>query len=209
MLVLANSIGISIDLIHSSESRRTLYFSYILIMKPYYFALVLPFLVTACGDSGNDSSQHDHDHKHLHVETSEAMHTNPVSVIDGVTVLEMTGNDRMKYNLETFSVPASSLVRLNFSNVGKMPKAAMGHNVVFLEAGVDSGAFATAAAAARDSEYIPLELVDQILAYTKLLGPGQSDTIEFTAPAVSGDYEFLCSFPAHLFAGMRGVMTVE
>ncbi|MEC7281083.1 MAG: plastocyanin/azurin family copper-binding protein, partial [Verrucomicrobiota bacterium] len=41
------------------------------------------------------------------------------------------------------------------------------------------------------------------------LGPGENDTIEFTAPALSGDYEFLCSFPAHLFAGMRGVMTVE
>ena len=209
MLVLANSIDISIDLIQSSETRRTLHFSYILVMKHYYFASVLPFLIIACGNPADDSSQHDHDHKHLQVETSEALPSNPVSVIDGVTVLEMTGNDRMKYNLETFSVSSGSLVRLNFRNVGKMPKAAMGHNVVFLEAGVDSGAFATAAAAARDSEYIPLELVDQILAYTKLLGPGQSDTIEFTAPAVNGDYEFLCSFPAHLFAGMRGVMRVE
>ena len=178
-------------------------------MKYFYFALVLPFLFTACDDPASDSSQHDHHHKHLQVETSEAMPSNPISVIDGVTVLEMTGNDRMKYNLETFSVRASSLVRLNFRNVGKMPKAAMGHNVVFLEADVDSAAFATAAAVARDNEYIPLELVDQILAYTKLLGPGESDTIEFTAPAVNGDYEFLCSFPAHLFAGMRGVMRVE
>jgi azurin len=85
----------------------------------------------------------------------------------------------------------------------------MGHNVVFLKAGVDSGAFATAAAAGRDNGYIPVQFEDQVLAHTKLLGSGESDTIEFTAPAVSGDYEFLCSFPAHLFAGMRGVMTVE
>ena len=178
-------------------------------MKSFYFALVLPLLFTACGDSASDRSQHDHDHKHLLAEASKALPSNPVSVIDGVTVLEMTGNDRMKFNLEAFSVPAGSLVKLNFRNVGKMPKAAMGHNVVFLKAGVDSGAFATAAAAARDSEYIPAQLVDQILAYTKLLGPGENDTIEFTAPALYGDYEFLCSFPAHLFAGMRGVMTVE
>ena len=178
-------------------------------MKDFYFALALALLFTACGDSEIDLSQHDHDHKHLHAEDREALPSNPVSVIDGVTVLEMTGSDRMKYNLEAFSVPAGSLVRLNFRNVGKMPKAAMGHNVVFLKAGVDSGAFATAAAAARDNDYIPAQLVDQILAYTKLLGPGEIDTIEFTAPNVNGNYEYLCSFPAHLFAGMRGVMTVE
>ena len=178
-------------------------------MKSFYFALVLPILFTACGDSASDRSHHDHDHKHQQDEASEALSTSPVSVIDGVTVLEMTGNDRMKYNIEAFSVSAGSLVKLNFRNVGKMPKTAMGHNVVFLEAGVDSGAFATAAAAARGNEYIPAQLEDQIIAYTKLLGPGESDSIEFTAPAANGDYEFLCSFPAHLFAGMRGVMTVE
>ena len=178
-------------------------------MKSFYFSLVLPLLFIACGDSASYRSHHDHYHKHQQAEASEALPSNPVSVIDGVTMLEMTGNDRMKYNLEAFSVSAGSLVKLNFRNVGKMPKAAMGHNVVFLKAGVDSGAFAAAAAAARDSEYIPTKLEDQILAYTKLLGPGESDTIEFTAPLANGDYEFLCSFPAHLFAGMRGVMTVE
>ena len=178
-------------------------------MKSFYFYLVLPLLFTACGDSASDRSHHDYDHKHQQAEAGEALPSNPVSVIDGVTMLEMTGNDRMKYNLEAFSVSAGSLVKLNFRNVGKMPKAAMGHNVVFLKAGVDSGAFATAAAAARDSEYIPAKLEDQILAYTRLLGPGESDSIEFTAPLANGDYEFLCSFPAHLFAGMRGVMTVE
>ena len=110
-----------------------------------------------------------------------------------LTILEMTGNDRMKYNLEAFSVPASSLVKLNFRNVGKMPKAAMGHNVVFLQEGVDSDEFATAAASARDNEYIPAQLEDQILAYTKLLGPGESDTIEFTAPVLSE----IMNFSAH------------
>jgi azurin len=177
-------------------------------MKNLYFTLLLPLLFTACGDSASVDSAHDHGHS-AQAEASVPLLPNPVSVIDGLTVVEMTGNDRMKYNLETFSVPASSPVKLIFRNVGKMPKATMAHNVVILKADVNSGAFASAAAAARDNAYIPAELEDQILAYTKLLGPGESDTIEFTAPAVSGDYEFLCSFPAHLFAGMRGAMTVE
>ena len=175
-------------------------------MHRIYLLFLLSLSFTACDDSNSD---HDHSHGHLHPEGSVEPPSNPVSVIGGVTVIEMTGNDRMKYNLEAFSVPAGSRVQLNFRNVGKMPKAVMGHNVVFLIAGVDSGAFATAAAAARDNGYIPVQFKDQILAHTNLLGSGESDTIEFTAPDISGEYEFLCSFPAHLFAGMRGVMTVE
>ena len=179
------------------------------IMYRIYFVLLLSLLFTACDDSTSHHRHHDHGHSEAQAEASVAPPRHPVSVIGGITVVEMTGNDRMKYNLEAFSVPAGSLVKLNFRNVGKMPKAVMGHNVVFLKADVDSGAFATAAAAARDNEYIPVQFEDQILARTNLLGSGESDTIEFTAPNTTGDYEFLCSFPAHLFAGMRGVMTVE
>lgn len=143
-------------------------------MKHIYFASVLSLLFTACDDSSSDHSQHDHGHSQFQAEGSVAPPSNPVSVIGGVTVVEMTGNDRMKYNLEAFSVPAGSLVKLNFRNVGKMPKAVMGHNVVFLKADVDSGAFATAAAAARDNEYIPVQFEDQILAHTNLIGSGES-----------------------------------
>ncbi|MEC9227817.1 MAG: hypothetical protein VYA21_03235, partial [Verrucomicrobiota bacterium] len=96
-------------------------------MKNYHFALLLPLLFTACGDSAGDLSLHNHDHKHQQADAIQALPSNPVSVIDGVTVIEMSGSDRMKYNLEAFSVPAGSLVRLSFRNVGKMPKAAMGH----------------------------------------------------------------------------------
>lgn len=142
-------------------------------------------------------------------DTAMDISADSVSVVEGVTVVEMTGNDQMKYNLEAFTVPAGGEVKLVFRNVGKMPKAAMGHNVVFLTREADPNGFAAAAASARDSDYIPTSLEDQIFAATKLLGPGETDTIEFTAPTEAGDYVFLCSFPAHLFAGMRGVMTVE
>jgi len=174
-------------------------------MKNTYLLLPLSLLLVACGDSSSD-------HAHHNMESSQesvAPPANPVTVVDGVTIVEMTGNDRMKFNLEAFTVPAGSKIKLTFTNHGKMPKAAMGHNVVFLVADADEGAFATAAAAARDNDYIPADLEDQMLAHTKLLGPGESDTIEFTAPDAPGEYEFLCSFPAHLYAGMRGVMTVE
>ena len=173
--------------------------------------LLLPFLFLSlflfgCGDSGSDHAQHGMDHSKAAVHVPTA---NPVTVVDGVTVLRITGNDRMKFNLETFTVPSGSPIKLIFSNVGKMPKSSMGHNVVFLSSDADENAFVAAAAAARDDGYISFGMKDQILAATKLLGPGESDTIEFTAPDEPGEYIFLCSFPAHMFAGMRGVMVVE
>lgn len=174
-------------------------------MKHIYLLLPVSLLLAACGDSPSGHG----DHSTESAVESVTVPANPVSVVDGVTVIEMTANDQMKYNVESFSVPSGSPVKLTLSNRGKMPKAAMGHNVVFLALDSDAGKFATTAASARDRDYIPANLEEQIIAHTRLLGPGESDTIEFTAPAAPGEYEFLCSFPAHLYAGMRGVMTVE
>jgi len=41
---------------------------------------------------------------------------------------------------------------------------------------------------------------------TKLLGPGESDTIAFTAPYVPADYDFVCLFPGHAAQGMKSVI---
>lgn len=178
-------------------------------MKYALLFLLVPLLFTACGDSSSEAT--DAAGSGSSSGKQMAAPVDPVSVVDGVTVVEMTGNDQMKYNLDAFSVPADGQVKLTFRNIGKMPKAAMGHNVVFLNKGANANAFASAAASARENNYIPTDpaMKEQIIVATELLGPGESDTIEFTAPSEPGEYEFICSFPAHMFAGMRGVMTVE
>ena len=120
------------------------------------------------------------------------------------------GNDTMQYDVKEFSAKAGQTVKLTFKNVGKLPKAAMGHNIVILKKGTDMAGFATKAmsgGAAKD--YMPPdeESMSKILAHTKLLGPGEEEVLTFTAPE-AGEYDYLCTFPGH-YAVMKGKMKVE
>lgn len=54
----------------------------------------------------------------------------------------------------------------------------------------------------------PIPKTDLIVRHTKLLKPGESETLEFTAPEEAGDYPYLCTFVGHA-AIMNGVMKVE
>tara|TARA_R110002167_G_scaffold313469_2_gene519124 strand:- start:338 stop:892 length:555 start_codon:yes stop_codon:yes gene_type:complete len=123
-----------------------------------------------------------------------------------VTVI---ANDTMKFDVTRIEAAAGTQLTITLKNSGSLPKAAMGHNLVVLKKEANAGAFANAAMVAAKSEYIPEAMVDQMIAHTKLLGPGESDSITFTVPSAPGEYVYLCSFPAHFMAGMKGVIVVK
>jgi azurin len=123
-----------------------------------------------------------------------------------VTVIEVTGNDALQFSVNAFTVKAGSTVTVTFKNVGTQPKETMGHNFVLLKSGVDAAAFASRAMAAKDTDYIPAGDAD-VLAHTKVLGPGETEVLTIAVPSEPGEYPFLCSFPGHS-AIMKGVMTV-
>ena len=132
-----------------------------------------------------------------------------VSVTSGAEIL-ITGNDTMQFDLKAFEVKAGEKVSLTLKNTGKLPKIAMGHNLVLLKKGVSAIAFGQKAmgAGANATNPLPDSVKEDVIASTKLLGPGESDTVSFTAPADPGNYEYVCTFPGH-FAMMRGTMTVK
>ncbi|MCF3652320.1 plastocyanin/azurin family copper-binding protein [Synoicihabitans lomoniglobus] len=117
--------------------------------------------------------------------------------------------DTMRFDVTKIEAVAGTTIAITLENTGKLPKAAMGHNLVVLTKDANAAKFANAAMMARDAEYIPAAMTDSIVAHTKLLGPGESDTITFTVPSEPGNYVFLCSFPAHFMAGMRGTIVVS
>jgi len=134
--------------------------------------------------------------------------SSPVLRADDDKKVQILANDQMKFDVINIDAAAGQKVTVTFTNAGKLPKIAMAHNLVFLKAGTDVSAFAMAALTHQAEGYMPPDQADKILAATKLLGPGESDTVTFTAPA-AGTYDFICTFPGHALAGMRGTLNVK
>ncbi|HVS52219.1 MAG TPA: plastocyanin/azurin family copper-binding protein [Opitutaceae bacterium] len=123
-------------------------------------------------------------------------------------VVEITANDQMKFSLTKIEAKPGEEITVVLTNNGTLPKEAMGHNWVLLKAGSDAAAFSTAAAAAKDSDYLPASLKDEVIAHIPTLGPRKSGQVTFKAPE-AGEYPFLCSFPAHYSVGMKGTLVVK
>ena len=122
----------------------------------------------------------------------------------------ITGNDAMQFDVKKFQASPEEPLKLTFKNIGSLPKIAMGHNLVILKKGVDALAFGQKVLASGGSvnNALPKSLLGDVLAHSKLLGPGESETIILTAPTKPGDYHYVCTFPGH-FAMMRGTMEVK
>jgi azurin len=126
-----------------------------------------------------------------------------------VRVITLRATDDMKFDITTIKAAPGEQLQVKVVTVGKIPKFAMAHNFVLLKQGTNAKAFADQAMKATvESSYIPAALKGQVVASTKLAGPGETVEVTFTAPKVPGKYEFICSFPGHYAAGMKGVLIV-
>ena len=122
--------------------------------------------------------------------------------------IAITSNDSMQFNVREITAKPGETLRVKFSNVGTFPKQAMGHNWVLLRPMTEAAFNAFAMdCASKAPDYLPADR-SAVLAHTKMLGGGESDLIEFTAPDKPGSYPFLCTFPGH-FAMMRGKFIVK
>ncbi|MGY1457863.1 MULTISPECIES: azurin [unclassified Luteimonas] len=124
--------------------------------------------------------------------------------------VDIEGNDMMQFNLSSISVPSSCAeFTINLTHTGRLPEAAMGHNVVVTTssdmAGVAADGISTGAAAgylkAGDS---------RVIAATDMVGGGESTSVTFDVAKIKtgGPYQFFCSFPGHA-ALMKGTISVN
>jgi uncharacterized protein len=111
----------------------------------------------------------------------------------------------LKFDRSELHVEAAQVVQLTFSNADVMP-----HNFLLGATGSLEviGAAADAMMATPDGlaqQYVPA--IPQVLFATALLDPGQTVTVQFTAPEEPGTYPYVCTFPGH-WRVMNGVLRV-
>jgi len=117
--------------------------------------------------------------------------------------------DTMKFNVTKIEAHPGQKLTVELKNEGTAPKAAMTHNWILLKAGEDATSYSMAAMTAKADGYEPKALASKVVASIPHLGPKESGKVTFTVPSTPGNYPFLCTFPAHCMAGMKGVLVVK
>ena len=135
--------------------------------------------------------------------------TKPAANSAKARTIELTGDDKMKFDKDEIVAKPGETIRVVLKSVGQMPKTIMAHNFVLLKPGVDAVEFNKAAFNSRETGFIPMDKKDDIIAATALAGAGETVEVTFKVPAKPGSYNFICSFPGHFAMGMRGKLVVK
>jgi len=123
--------------------------------------------------------------------------------------IEVDANDAMQFNTKSITVPKTcKTFEVTLKHTGKLPVTAMGHNWVLSTAADEAGVIADGAKAGAANSY---EKPDdsRIIAHTKLIGGGESDTTKFDVSKLKAgeNYAFYCTFPGHA-ALMKGTLAL-
>jgi putative membrane-bound dehydrogenase-like protein len=126
----------------------------------------------------------------------------------GIRTISIEATRTIRFTVQRIDMRANERVRVLLRNSSEIAKERMAHNFVLLKKGTDPMEFVTAAAKARDSDYLPPALKDRVIIATKLLGPGENDSVvlENLEP---GEYVYVATFPGHYAIGMHGVLAVN
>lgn len=111
-----------------------------------------------------------------------------------------------KYSKTTLEAPAGSKITLKFNNKTDAA-AAVGHNWVLVKPTTEDSVVNNGTAAGDAAGWIKAD-DPNVIAHSKLIKGGESDTVTFDAPA-AGAYTYLCTFPGHYAGGMKGTLTVK
>ena len=113
--------------------------------------------------------------------------------------LEISGNDLMQYDKPELSAPATcKQITVTLHHLGKLPREAMGHNWVLVNA-ADVTAVATAGMGAGLANDYVAPGDKRVLAHTKTIGGGETTSVSFATSILKpgGAYQYLCTFPGH------------
>ena len=109
------------------------------------------------------------------------------------------GNDALQFNTKSMTVSkACETVTITLKHTGQLPANIMGHNWVLTTTSDFMPVAQAGGSAGLDNQYVP-QNDSRVIAYSKIIGGGESATVSFSPSQLSQDesYTFFCSFPGH------------
>ena len=191
---------------HSNLNKKSVMKKIIIfsIIKKIVLFLIL-ISITSCGN--NDKKKKEKfEYKRTKTEQSKESKNNPSSSEKEIAIIINSDDFSMKFDKKEIIAYSGQKITLTLNHIGKLDKLVMGHNFVLLKKGINTNEFGIKASSEKENEYIP-DGGNQVIAHTKLIGGGDSDTITFDAPK-KGTYEFICSFPGH-YLSMKGKLIIK
>jgi uncharacterized cupredoxin-like copper-binding protein len=109
---------------------------------------------------------------------------------DTTITIHTTGSN-LEYEPSRISAKQGTRVRIRYVNEGTLP-----HNVVIVQNEDDVDMLGRAAFEAKDTDYVPVEHEDKMIAYSELAEPGETVELTFVMPP-PGEYLFVCMYAGH------------
>lgn len=158
------------------------------------------FFSCLSGCNSNQQKEAENISEEKNIETEERF-----SQFDTLEIV-LNSNDKMQFDKDEIIVWEDQTIILTLNHTGTMSKKSMGHNFVLIDNSISIAGYAKLAMRAEANDYIP-DGEKHTLAYTDLIGGGESTTIIFESPK-AGSYDFVCSFPGH-YSIMKGKFIVK
>ncbi len=116
----------------------------------------------------------------------------PTPAISGLPILDLaSAGDKLRFGKDMLTVEAGAEVVVRFRNASSVFQ----HNWVLVQDGTKDDVAKDGLEAGIGDDYVrPGD--QRVVANSRLLGPGQTEEVRFTAPSV-GTYQFVCTFPGH------------
>ena len=167
---------------------------------PTLLVLVITF-VFSC----NNSSEKNNQEINTKTETNTDLLNIDANAPEVALNLYAKGNtmDEIEYEPKEFKIKSGTTVVLTLIN--QSTDGAMQHNFVLIEDGNADKVGMYGVQAGVENNFV--QEMKEVLAYSKMLKPGESITIKFRAP-IAGRYQFICTYPGH-YSRMQGVFIVE
>ena len=113
--------------------------------------------------------------------------------------ITIESNDLMQFNSHEIAVPSEcTAVEVTLRHAGQLPAKVMGHDWVLARDADMSGIVSAGLAAGLTHGFLP-QNDKRIIAATRVVGGGESDTVQFSTTALSAGehYAFFCTAPGH------------